>query len=113
MLFRGRSVCFGKASAWVKFDMRKRIKLHDFTVRATDTYHNHPSRGVHRHLRSRLASPKSLLGLGLLVIFAFPLVAQTNAPAPDGDSAFAEILQRQYLFGDWSGKRTALEEKGI
>jgi len=92
--------------------MRTRIRLRDFTVLATDAYSDYRSCGVHRQLRLRLASP-TLLGLTLLVMFAFPLMAQTNAPTPDGDSAFAEIPRRQYLLGDWGGKRTALEEKGI
>src|SRR5262249_46627545 len=53
------------------------------------------------------------LGLVLLVIFALPLPAQTNTAVPNAGSTLFEIPSRQYLFGDWGGKRTALGEKGI
>jgi carbohydrate-selective porin OprB len=53
------------------------------------------------------------LSFVLALILAAPLLAQTNAPAPDDGTALFEMRPRQYLFGDWGGKRTALEEKGI
>jgi len=53
------------------------------------------------------------LSFVLALILAAPLLAQTNALAPDDGTALFEMRPRQYLFGDWGGRRTALEEKGI
>src|SRR5262245_30212059 len=93
--------------------MRKPTRLHDFTVRATDTSSDDASWCAHDHMRLCLGRPKPLLGLALLVIFAVPLVGQTSAAAPDAGSTSLESPSRRYLFGDWGGRRTALEEKGI
>ena len=49
----------------------------------------------------------------LLLMLVVPALAQMDAPAPDVGASFCETRPRQYLFGDWGGKRTALEEKGI
>jgi carbohydrate-selective porin OprB len=40
-------------------------------------------------------------------------LAQTNAAAPNVGSTLFEIPSRQYLFGDWGGKRSKLAEKGV
>ena len=93
--------------------MRERIGLRDFTVRATDRFPDDAICCVRRRLRLCLARSKPLLGLVLLVIFAVPLMAQTNTTAPDAGNSLFEMPSRQYLFGDWGGKRTVLEEKGI
>ena len=50
-----------------------------------------------------------LLALGLVA----PLFAQSSAHTSDDGSTLPEMRPRQYLFGDWGGKRTALEEKGV
>ena len=93
--------------------MRERIGLRDFTVRATDRFRDDAICCVRRRLRLCLARSKPLLGLVLLVIFAVPLMAQTNTTAPDAGNSLFDMASRQYLFGDWGGKRTVLEEKGI
>jgi len=36
-----------------------------------------------------------------------------DAPAPNLDASFFDTRPRQYLFADWGGKRTALEERGV
>jgi hypothetical protein len=46
---------------------------------------------VHRRLSACLTWLKLLSGLVLLLIFAVPLVAQTNAPTPDVASGLLEI----------------------
>src|SRR5215470_3018390 len=93
--------------------MRKRPRLRDFTVRVSDEPSDDASCCVNGHLRVCLAGPKPLLVLALLVVFAVPLVGQTSAAAPDAGSTSFETPSRRYLFGDWGGKRTALEERGI
>jgi porin len=93
--------------------MEKRIGLRDFSIRGTDRSCDDAMCCVHRRLSVLLPWLKLLLGLALLVIYAVPLVAQTNAAMPDASSTLFEIPSRQYLFGDWGGKRPALAEKGI
>lgn len=92
--------------------MGKRIGLRDFSVRTTDRSHDDVC-FVHSRLSVWLAWLKLLSGLGLLVIFVVPLVAQTNAVTPDVSNTLFEIPSRQYLFGDWGGKRSKLAEKGV
>ena len=93
--------------------MGKRIGFRDFGVRATDRSREDAMCCVHRRLSLCLAWLKLLSGLVLLGIFAVPLVAQTNAATPDVGSTLFEIPSRQYLFGDWGGKRSKLAEKGV
>ena len=93
--------------------MGKRIGFHDFGVRATDRSREDAMCCVHRRLGVCLAWLKLLSCLVLLGIFAVPLVAQTNAATPDLGSTLFEIPSRQYLFGDWGGKRSKLAEKGV
>lgn len=88
--------------------MRKRIGLPDFIVRAIDRSREHASRRVRRFPRA-----DHLVALVLLIICAVPLVAQTNAAASDGGSTLFEVPSRQYLLGDWGGKRSKLAEKGV
>jgi carbohydrate-selective porin OprB len=92
--------------------MEKRIGFRDFSVRASDTSRHDAMCCVHR-LNVCLAWLKLLSGLVLLVILAVPLVAQTNAATPDVGNTLFEIPSRQYLFGDWGGKRSKLAEKGV
>jgi carbohydrate-selective porin OprB len=68
---------------------------------------------VHRRPSVCLARLRLLSGLVLLVMFAVPLIAQTNAAAPDVANTLFEIPSQQYLFGDWGGKRSKLAEKGV
>src|SRR5579864_4149658 len=93
--------------------MGKRIGSHDFRVRATDRSRDDAVCGVHRPLTVRLAWLKLLSGLVLLMMFTVPLLAQTNAATPDVGNTLFEIPSRQYLFGDWGGKRSKLAEKGV
>lgn len=48
----------------------------------------------------------------LLALFAAPAWAQNALPSADPPPS-PSITTRQYLFGDWGGTRSALEEKGI
>ena len=93
--------------------MGKRIGSHDFGVRATDRSRDDAVCRVHRQLSVRLAWLKLLSGLVLLMMFTVPLLAQTNAATPDVGNTLFEIPSRQYLFGDWGGKRSKLAEKGV
>jgi porin len=93
--------------------MGKQIELRDCSVRATDRSRDDATYCVHRRLSLCLSWPKFLSGLVLLVIFAVPLVAQTNAAAPNVGNTLFEVPSRQYLFGDWGGKRSKLAEKGV
>lgn len=93
--------------------MGKRIGFRDFSVRANDKSCDDAMCCVHRRLSGCLAWLKLLSGLGLLVIFAVPLVAQTNAATPDVGNTLFEVPSQQYLFGDWGGKRSKLAEKGV
>jgi hypothetical protein len=72
---------------------------------------------VMRRVRGRLGvclqRSRHFSSLVFLVILAVPLLAQTNAAVPDPDSTLFEIPSRQYLFGDWGGKRSKLAEKGV
>jgi len=70
---------------------------------------SHFRRSTHLYLRR----PAWLLSVLLTLILVSPLSAQTNSPASDDGGALFETRPRQYLFGDWGGKRTALEEKGV
>ena len=63
--------------------MRKRIGSRDFTLQATDRSLCDSICRVSLHLRLCLDRSRPLLGLVLLVIFAVPLIGQTNAAAPD------------------------------
>jgi porin len=92
--------------------MRRPIGL-CFPVRATDRSHNDAAGCDCRRLRLCWAQPRVLLGLVLLVIFAVPLLGQTSAVAADAAVTTSQAPSRRYLFGDWGGKRTALEEKGV
>jgi carbohydrate-selective porin OprB len=53
------------------------------------------------------------LSFVLSLLLVAPLSAQSSAPVSDDGGGLPEIRPRHYLFGDWGGKRTALEEKGI
>src|SRR5579864_3844772 len=92
--------------------MGKRIGLRDFRVRATNRSHDDVC-SVRGRLSVWLAWLKPLSGLGLLVLFAVPLLAQTNAATPDVGNTLFEIPSRQYLLGDWGGQRSKLAEKGV
>src|SRR5229473_3326438 len=70
---------------------------------------SHFRRSTHLCLRR----PACLLSVLLTLILVNPLSAQTNALASDDGGALFQTRPRQYLFGDWGGKRTALEEKGV
>jgi hypothetical protein len=91
--------------------MRKRIALRAFVIRVTDdvaTLYSALPPGVRSAHRTMHLST-----LMLLAMFAVPVVAQTNAAIPDFGSTLFEVPSRQYLFGDWGGKRSKLAEKGI
>src|SRR6266436_1925689 len=91
--------------------MGERIRFHDFGVRATDRSRDDAMFSVHRRLSVCLAWLKLLSGFGLLVIFAAPLVAQTNAATPDVGNALFEIPSRQYLLGDWEARDRSLPKR--
>lgn len=93
--------------------MGKQFELRDCSVRATDRSRDDAMCRVHGWLRMYSLRFKLLLGLVLLVTFAVPLVAQTNAATPDVTNTLFEVPSRQYLFGDWGGERSKLAEKGI
>ena len=48
----------------------------------------------------------------LLCLFAVPVWSQNALPTADAPQP-SNITSRRYLFGDWGGARSALEEKGI
>jgi porin len=56
---------------------------------------------------------RGFLPLILLLMSVVPAFAQTDPPASALGASIFDTRPRQYLFGDWGGKRTALEEKGI
>jgi porin len=56
---------------------------------------------------------RDLLRLFLPLILVVPACAQIRVSAFDGGTPLFDTRPRQYLFGDWAGKRTALAEKGI
>ena len=91
--------------------MRKRTALRALVIRVTDR-----CRTVIRRAApwSACAHRTMLLStLMLLAMFAVPVVAQSNAATPNVGSTLFESPSRQYLFGDWGGKRSKLAEKGI
>jgi porin len=86
------------------------------TTRVPQFWHSHSLR-TRRALRrcggffgEKRRGFSTLICLLMLVV---PGLAQMDAPAPDGGSSFFDTRPRQYLFGDWGGKRTALEERGV
>jgi len=93
--------------------MQRRIGFCDCTTRLISWCRgdavSHFRRNTHLYLRR----PACLLSLLLTLILVGPLSAQTNSLASDDGSQLFETRPRQYLFGDWAGKRTALEEKGV
>jgi porin len=93
--------------------MGKQIGFCDFSVRATDRSRDDFVCGVYRPLSVCLVWLKLLSCLFLLMMFTVPLLAQTNAATPDVGNTLFEIPSRQYLFGDWGGKRSKLAEKGV
>ena len=93
--------------------MRQRIRFSDFTTRSIGRLCSNALSDIWCDPHLDLRRPTRLLSFVLALILAAPLLAQTNAPAPDDGTALFEMRPRQYLFGDWGGKRTALEEKGI
>lgn len=56
---------------------------------------------------------RNLLRFILPLILVVPVFAQMEASNADPGTSFFDTRPRQYLFGDWGGKRTALAEKGI
>jgi porin len=56
---------------------------------------------------------RNLLSFILPMILVVPLFAQVDASNANRGTSFFDSRPRQYLFGDWGGKRTALAEKGI
>src|ERR1700740_514802 len=92
--------------------MGMEILFREFGVRAPDRSHSDAVCCVHRQLSACLAWFKLLSRL-ILLIFAVPLLAQTNGATPAVGNILFEIPSRQYLFGDWGGKRSKLAEKGI
>jgi porin len=78
--------------------------------------HSHPQttrRALRLRDRFRASKRKGFLTLILLLMLVVPALAQMEAPAPNVGASFFDTRPRQYLFGDWGGKRTAWEEKGI
>src|SRR5246127_5941188 len=92
--------------------MQRRNEFCDCSTRPISGFRGDALRHFWRsaHLLRR---PACLLSFALALISVSPLLAQTNSPASDGGGVLLEMRPRQYLFGDWGGKRTALEEKGI
>jgi hypothetical protein len=93
--------------------MQRRIGFCDCTTRPISRFRgdalSHFRRSTHLYLRR----PAGLLSFVLTLMLVGPLLAQTNSLASDDGGALFETRPRQYLFGDWGGKRTALEEKGV
>jgi porin len=54
-----------------------------------------------------------ILSILLTLVLVCPLWAQSSALASDDGGTLFENRSRQYLFGDWAGRRTALAEKGV
>lgn len=65
--------------------------------------------------RARVWTRKSreLWALVLPVLLIGPMWAQLALPAFDSNIASPNLKNRQYLFGDWGGKRTSLAERGV
>lgn len=93
--------------------MRKRIGFRGFSIRATDRSCIDVMCHVQHCLSLSLRCLKLPSALVLLVLFAVPLVAQTNAAASGAGGPFPETPSRQYLLGDWGGERSKLAEKGV
>jgi porin len=93
--------------------MGKQIGFCDFSVRATDRSRDEATCCGNRWLSVCSLRLKLLSSLVLLMMFTVPLLAQTNAATPDVGNTLFEIPSRQYLFGDWGGKRSKLAEKGV
>src|SRR5262249_48272041 len=93
--------------------MQQRIESSDFTTRMIGGFCSNALNYIWCETHLYLGRPPRLLSFVLALIFATPLFAQTNARAADDEVGVFEIRQRQYLLGDWDGKRTALEEKGV
>src|SRR5246127_1177984 len=93
--------------------MQRRNGFCDCTTRPISKLHGDALRHFWRSAHLYLRRPACLLSFVLALISVSPLLAQTNSPASDGGGALFDMRPRQYLFGDWGGKRTALEEKGI
>jgi len=93
--------------------MEQRIEVYDFPTRSIRGLRGDALRHFWRSSHLYLHQPACLLSVLLTLILVSPLSAQTNSPASDDGGALFETRPRQYLFGDWGGKRTALEEKGV
>jgi porin len=62
---------------------------------------------------SRTQGRRAHLNIPLLLIMVAPVSAQMYTPALDDGVPSFTPPTRQYLLGDWGGKRSALAEKGI
>jgi hypothetical protein len=105
--FVWQSECFSHIA------MQRRIGLCEWTTRPICRFRGDALRHFWRSAYLYLRRPACLLSFALALISVSPLLAQTNSPASDGGGVLLEMRPRQYLFGDWGGKRTALEEKGV
>jgi len=105
--FVWQSKCFSHIA------MEQRIEVYDFPTRSIRGLRGDALRHFWRSSHLYLHQPACLLSVLLTLILVSPLSAQTNSPASDDGGALFETRPRQYLFGDWGGKRTALEEKGV
>jgi porin len=90
--------------------MARQIEFRLLPARWVDSFGRTCNRS-HAHLYLHAAT--HLLSFVLPFIFALSLAAQTSAPAPDVSSQLFEITSRQYLLGDWGGKRSKFAEKGV
>jgi Carbohydrate-selective porin, OprB family len=105
--FVWQSECFNHIA------MQRRIGFCDCTTRPLNRFRGDALRHFWRSTHLYLRRPAYLLSFVLALISVGPLLAQTNSPASDDGGTLFEMRPRQYLFGDWGGKRTALEEKGV
>ena len=94
-------------------DMQRRNGFCDCSTRPIRRFRDDALRHFWPSAHLYLRRPACLLSFVLAVISVSRLLAQTNSPASDGGGVLFEMRPRQYLFGDWGGKRTALEEKGV
>ena len=93
--------------------MQRRNGFCDCSTRPISRFRGDVLKQFWRTVYLYLRRPAVLLSFVLAVISVSRLLAQTNSPASDGGGVLFEMRPRQYLFGDWGGKRTALEEKGV
>ena len=106
---------FGNASALLRVAMKNKhalLSLSRSFIRAAISRCNDAMAFVH-FCRKFCAQAQSILLCFILALMLDASAEAQSALPSDASTPSLELSSRKYLFGDWGGERSALEEKGV